>query len=76
FVYYTVVTRLKNERTRTQWEENEKFRNALEGNQIRILTLSEMLDFLWGTLTTTPAASEIGRAIQLMKAANWNPPSR
>jgi len=76
FTYCTVVTRLLNPGARDQWEGNASFRAAIGGNPIRILTLSEMLDDLWSTLTQTPAASEIGRAIQLMKAAGWRPPDR
>jgi hypothetical protein len=75
FTYYTVVTKLRNAETRNQWEENPKFINALEGNPIRILLLAEMLDYLWDALRLTPAASEIGRSIQLMKAAGWRPPA-
>jgi hypothetical protein len=73
FTYYTVVTKLLNRDSREQWEGNPAFRAAIDGNPIRILTLTEMLDYLWGALTQTPAASEIGRAIQLMKAAEWRP---
>jgi hypothetical protein len=74
FEYLTVVTRLRNESGRSQWEQNPKFRENIGGNKIRILTLTEMLDFLWQELTKTAAASEIGRSIQLMKAAGWQPP--
>ena len=76
FTYCTVVTKLRNPTTRHHWESNEAFRAAIGGNPIRILTFSEMLDSLWGSLTKTPAASEIGRTIQLMKAADWRPPSK
>lgn len=74
FTYVTVVTALRNAKGRDAWEQHAGFRERLGGNPIRILTLSEMLDSLWAELTTTPAASEIGRAIQLMKAAKWVPP--
>lgn len=76
FTYCTVVTSLKNSEKRAVWEENDQFCRALEGNPIRILELKEMLDHLWSELKHTPAASEIGRAVQLMKAANWKPPSK
>ena len=69
-----MVTKLINPETRNAWEQNQKFRDAIGGNEIRILTLTEMLNYLWGMLTRTPAASDIGRAIQLMKAARWQPP--
>jgi hypothetical protein len=73
FVYCTVVTVLRNPATRSQWEDNPAFRAAIGGNPIHILTLTDILDDLWFALTKTPAASEIGRALQLMKAANWAP---
>lgn len=75
FTYVTVVTRLLNERRRDEWEQNAEFRQALGRNPIRILTLAEMLDTLWSDLTTTPAASDIGRALQLIKAAGWTAPA-
>jgi hypothetical protein len=74
FVYYTAVTLLLKKDSRVKWEENNQFSNAIGGNPIRIITLEEMLNELWDNLKTTPAASEIGRAIQLMKAARWYPP--
>jgi len=74
FTYYTVVTVLRNATARSSWEENIAFREAIGGNQIRILTLAEILNYLWPALTKTPASSEIGRALQLMKAAHWTPP--
>jgi hypothetical protein len=75
FTYCTVVISLLNPASRDQWEANEQFRAALNGNPIRILTLAEMLTDLWVMLSKTPAASEIGRAIQLVKAAGWRPPN-
>jgi hypothetical protein len=74
FTYCAVVTKLLNPASRNLWETNAQFRAAINGNPIRILTLAEMLTDLWVMLTKTPAASEIGRAIQLMKAAGWRPP--
>ncbi len=74
FTYVTVVTALRNAETREIWEQHQGFRSRLCGNPILILTLTEMLDELWAMLTKTPAASNIGRALQLMKAAKWAPP--
>jgi hypothetical protein len=74
FVYCTVVTVLLNPNDRLTWENKPEFRAAIGGNEIRIITLSDILNYLWPALTKTPAASEIGRALQLMKAAKWAPP--
>lgn len=73
FTYWTVVTRLRNAAQRAVWEQNPVFVENLQGNPIRIVTLTEMLNRLTAALTTTPAASEIGRALQLMRACGWHP---
>jgi hypothetical protein len=41
----------------------------MEGNPIRVIELSEMLDYIKQMSSTTVASSEIGRVIQLMRAA-------
>jgi hypothetical protein len=75
FVYWTVTTLLLNTEQRSLWEANSEFRANLGGNPIRLVTLREMLDELWRDLTKTPAASDVGRMLQLMKAARWVPPA-
>ena len=67
FTYVTAVTKLRGDRR--QWEENTVFRQHIEGNPLQILTLENMYaDFVTDD-TTTPAPSEIGRLVQLLKAA-------
>ena len=73
FTYLLVVTHAINIERRHLWEDDREFQRAIGGNPIKILTLSEMLDRLSKALTMTPAASEIGRSLQLMKAAKWRP---
>ena len=68
FIYYTAVTRLYKEKDRTIWEQYEPFRNIL-GCEIRVVTLSEMVKRVSASLTETVANSELGRTIQLLKAA-------
>jgi hypothetical protein len=75
FTYWIVVTRLLNPDSRNLWEQDDEFKRALGGNSIRIVQLSEMLSSLWSSLTQTPAASEIGRSLQLMKASGWHAPT-
>jgi hypothetical protein len=67
FTYITAVTRL--EGSKHTWENNEQFRNAIGGNPIRILELSEMLAAVVPKLNTTIANTSIGRFLQLVKAA-------
>lgn len=71
FVYWTAVTRLLNPNSRIVWEENPDFRRRLAGNSIRVVSFAEMLDDVWGQLSKTVAATELGRMIQLMKASRW-----
>lgn len=75
FEYWTAVTLLKREHSRDVWEKNPVFIERLEGNTIHLKTFRDMLDAVWRQLATTPAASEIGRLIQLIKASGWTPPN-
>ena len=67
FTYVTAVTHLIGKKS--NWETHQPFRDALSGNPIKILTFREMVHEIQGDLTTTLAATEIGRIIQLYKAA-------
>jgi hypothetical protein len=71
FTYVTAVTKLIG--TKTAWEQNAAFIQALGGNPIRLLELREVLHFIAPNLGTTLAATEVGRMLQLFKAAgiNW-----
>jgi len=67
FTYITAVTRVNGERS--LWEENQTFRCALNGNPIKILDMHNLLALILPKLTTTPANTNIGRILQLIKAA-------
>lgn len=67
FTYVTAVTRLRGERS--IWEARPSFLEAMNGNPIRILTLREMLEEVDGMLSTTVAGTELGRTLQLFRAA-------
>jgi hypothetical protein len=69
FTYVTAVTMIKGDRKK--WEEYEPFQSAMGGNPIRLLALNEMLDSITKKLSKTPANSEIGRLLQLMKASGY-----
>lgn len=71
FTYVTAVTKLIGDRA--IWTENEVFRANMGGNPIQILTFGEMLNELWPALSKTPAGSELGRMLQLMKASGFSP---
>lgn len=68
FTYVTAVTRLSGDKS--VWEAHEPFRQALGGNPVTIMTFREMVTEIQGQLTTTLAATEVGRMLQLFAAAN------
>ncbi len=70
FTYVTAVTRLRGDKE--IWENHPPFREALGNNPINVLTLSEMVSEIKGQLTTTLAATEVGRILQLFSAARMN----
>lgn len=67
FIYVTAVTKVIGDRA--CWECNPAFVSALGGNEIRILELREMLNSIAPGLSTTLAGTEVGRMLQLFKAA-------
>ena len=67
FTYVTAVTRLAGDKV--AWENYEPFREALGGNPIVILTFRDMIAEIRSQLTTTLAATEVGRLLQLFSAA-------
>ena len=69
FTYVTAVTRLSGDKR--LWERHKRFRKALRGNPIRLLGLSEMVAQILQGITRTPASSDIGRTLQLLKASGF-----
>ena len=69
FTYVTAVTRLSGDRD--DWENHRRFRNALHGNPIRLISLSEMVSEILPKLTKTPSSSDTGRTLQLLKASGF-----
>ena len=67
FTYYVAVSRITG--SKTAWEQDPGLRAAIGGNPIRILDLREMLTLIDNKLTTTLAGTEVGRTLQLFKAA-------
>lgn len=73
FSYRIAVTRLKGDAT--AWPEDPTIKANLPGCSVGFLTLEEMWATMLDELTTTPAASEIGRLAQLLKAAGLMAPT-
>jgi hypothetical protein len=69
FTYVTAVTFVHGDR-RT-WEEHPTFGSAMAPNPIRLLSLSDMLSELAPELGTAVVNSQLGRTLQLMKAAGY-----
>lgn len=69
FTYVTAVTRFSG--NRTEWENYGRFQKALCGNPIRLISLSEMVSEMLPGITKTPSGSDIGRTLQLLKAAGF-----
>ena len=67
FTYMLAVTAIVGDRA--VWEKHPPFLRALRNNPIRMIDLPEMLDHLKSVSTTTVASSDIGRVLQLMRAA-------
>jgi hypothetical protein len=67
FTYVLAVTLLKGDRSK--WEMYPPFGKALKGNPMRVITLKEMVEKIEERLTQTPAATDIGRMLQLFLAA-------
>jgi hypothetical protein len=72
FTYYTAVTHIVGNE-RHLWEDNEEFRRNLGGNPVKLIELREMLELIAPQLGTTVAGTEVGRTLQLFKAAGlWH----
>ena len=68
FTYVTAVTRLHG--NKSSWEQHKPFQMAIGNNKIRIWTLKKMTEKIQEDLTTTLARTEVGRMLQLFKAAS------
>lgn len=67
FTYVLAVAKLTGDRA--AWETYQPFSDALKGNAIRIVTFREMVADIQCGLTTTLAATEVGRMLQMFQAA-------
>lgn len=74
FLYRLAVTHLKHDNVE-EWRADATIRSNLAGSSFGFLTLEEMWSTMLAELTTTPAASEMGRLAQLLKAAGLTAPT-
>ena len=54
------------------WESHQPFIDAIGGNSIRIITFREMVTEIQQDLTTTLAATEVGRMLQMFRSAGYS----
>lgn len=69
FEYWVVCTRSGDPKEEKAWTRNAEFRKNLTPH-LRIVTLNTIFRETLAKISTTPANSELGRLIQLLKAAN------
>ena len=77
FTYITAVTHVVGDRS--IWEQHSVFKENLKGNPVKIIDLAQMMQFIQPRLSTTVAGTEVGRTLQLFKAAgilNTNRPEK
>lgn len=74
FTYILAVTLPKGDPS--IWTTHRRFVAALGGNSIEVLPLKQMIEEIEPLLTTTPAATDIGRTLQLFRAAGLRPRSQ
>ena len=67
FTYVTAVTRIKGDPS--AWENHPRFLENLGGNPIRMMSLEHMMKELSKSMTTTVVPSQLGRTVQLLRAA-------
>ena len=74
FNYRIAVTRLRGDSE--AWSADPTIKQNLPGCSVGFLTLEEMWATMLAEVTTTPAASEMGRLAQLLKAAGLTAPEK
>ncbi len=72
FTYLIAVTILKGDRE--AWRADPHIAENLPGCDVGFLTLSDIWGTLLAELTTRPAPSEVGRLVQILKAAGLTAP--
>jgi len=70
FTYVTAVTLIKG--NKNTWEKHQPFLDLMDNNPVKLLTFTDIVDEIMPNIGTTVASSDIGRMLQLIKAAGWN----
>lgn len=75
FTYKIAVTRLVGDGNPSAWASDPTISSNMQGCPVEFLVLEDMWRTMLEELTKTPAASEMGRLVQLLKAAGLTAPS-
>jgi len=67
FTYALAVAHVRGDKT--VWESHQPFLDSLGGNPIRLITFQDMISEIYNDLGTTLAATEVGRMLQMFRAA-------
>lgn len=67
FTHVTAVARIRGDRA--IWENHQPFQQEMRGNPVKLITFRDMLRDIEASLTTTVASTEVGRMIQMFRAA-------
>ena len=67
FTHITAVAKLIG--NKTVWENYLPFQKAMNGNPIKVITFREMVTQIQSDLTHTLASTEVGRLLQMFRAA-------
>jgi hypothetical protein len=67
FTYVLAVAKVLGDKS--VWETHPRFIDAMNGNPVRLVTFSEMVADIYAELGTTLASTEVGRMLQMFRAA-------
>lgn len=67
FTYVTATTSIRGDKS--HWENHDRFQQQMGGNPIKLIELREMIDEVTKDMNKTVVSSQLGRTLQLMKAA-------
>ena len=67
FTYVLAVAHVREDKD--FWENHQPFIDAFSDNPIRVITFQDMIEEIYEQLGTTLAATEVGRMLQMFRAA-------
>ena len=71
FTYVLAVTKLNGDRE--IWQNYSRFKEAINGNPLKIITVNEIIYDLYPKIGTVVSSTVIGRLLQIIKASGWKP---